>query len=59
MTAAMPRFTVIDFRALWALGIERRGYYSVAYYLAYLATCRTIAAHAGVDLRTLDRALWQ
>jgi hypothetical protein len=25
----------------------------------YLAACRRIAAEAGVDLRTLDRALWQ
>ncbi|MCS3498265.1 hypothetical protein M2189_002777 [Bradyrhizobium japonicum] len=60
MTAAMPqRFTVIDFRALWSLGIERRGYYSVTFYLGYLEACRGIASDAAVDLRTLDRALWK
>ncbi|MGX1007050.1 hypothetical protein AB7M69_001407 [Bradyrhizobium japonicum] len=60
MTAVAPqRYTVIDFRALWSLGIERRGYYSVTLYLGYLAACRAIAAGAGVDLRSLDRALWR
>jgi hypothetical protein len=60
MTAIDPgRFTIIDFRALWSLGVERRSpYYSVGYYLDYLAACRRIAAEAGTDLRVLDRALW-
>ncbi|MEY9881228.1 hypothetical protein [Bradyrhizobium sp. USDA 329] len=60
MTTATPRrFTVIDFRALWSLGIERRGYYSMTFYLGYLEACRGIASDAAVDLRTLDRALWK
>jgi len=60
MTAVDPeRFTIVDFRALWSLGIERMTYCSVAFYLEYLAACRRIAAAAGTDLRTLDRALWQ
>jgi hypothetical protein len=59
MTAIDPeRFTILDFRALWSLGIERATY-SVGFYLEYLAACRRIAAAAGTDLRTLDRALWQ
>lgn len=60
MTAIDPgRFTIIDFRALWSLGVERRSpYYPVAYYLDYLAACRRIAAETGTYLRTLDRALW-
>jgi hypothetical protein len=53
------RFTIIDFRALWSLGIERVAYYPVGFYLEYLAACRRIAADAGTDLRSLDRALWQ
>jgi hypothetical protein len=31
----------------------------VGFYLAYLTVCRRIASTAGVDLRTLERALWQ
>ncbi len=59
MTAIHPhRFTILDFRALWSLGIERATY-SVGFYLEYLAACRRIAAAAGSDLRTLDKALWQ
>jgi len=60
MTAIDPgRSTIIDFRALWSLGVERRSpYYPVAYYLDYLAACRRIAAETGTDLRVLDRALW-
>jgi hypothetical protein len=61
MTAIDPgRFTVIDFRALWSLGVERRSpYYPVAYYLDYLAACRRIAAETSTNLRVLDRALWR
>lgn len=53
------RFTIIDFRTIWSLGVERVAYYSVGFYLDYLASCRRIAADVGTNLRTLDRALWQ
>jgi hypothetical protein len=52
------RYTVIDFRALEALGTDSRNR-SVEFYLAYLAACRSLAAEHGVELRVLDRALWQ
>lgn len=39
-----------------AVQIPKRDVNSVGF--AYLASCRRIAAAAGVDLRTLDRALW-
>jgi hypothetical protein len=59
LTAVDPqRFTIIDVSALWSLGIERAAYYPAGFYLDYLAACRRIAADAGTDLRTLDRALW-
>jgi hypothetical protein len=53
------RFTIIDFRALWSLGVEGVAYYPVGFYLDYFAACRRIAADAGTDLRSLDRALWR
>jgi len=53
------QFTIIDFRALWSLGVDRKAWLSIGYYLAYLAFCREIAAAARTDLRTLDKALWQ
>lgn len=59
LTAIAPdRFTIIDYRALEALGVKR-AWHSVGFYLDYLGYCRDLASTNGVDLRTLDRALWQ
>jgi hypothetical protein len=59
LTAIDPeRYTVIDFRALEALGCDSKDR-SVNFYLAYLKTCRQLASKHGVTLRNLDRALWQ
>jgi hypothetical protein len=59
LTAIDPeRYTIIDFRALDALGQTSKNR-SVDYYLLYLAACRKIAMEHGVTLRKLDRALWQ
>jgi hypothetical protein len=52
------RFTVIDFRALEALGTETKDR-TVDFYLYYLAACRDWARRYDVTLRNLDRALWQ
>jgi len=52
------RYTIIDFRALEALGISS-AYHTVDSYLKYLAHCRLLACQNNVRLRELDRALWQ
>jgi hypothetical protein len=50
--------TILDFRSTEAL--ERLGEWDGSGgYLAYLEVCRGMAARLEVDLRTLDRALWQ
>ena len=65
LTAIYPdRYTVIDFRALEALG-----YSDVTFYVAYLDFCRNLAEQnivraqtdrpAPTKLGALDRALWQ
>jgi hypothetical protein len=66
LTAVNPtRFTILDFRALYSLGIVKTAPYSAGFYLEYLGICRRVAADASIatgsdiDLRTLDRALWQ
>lgn len=53
------RYPILDFRALWSLGeaVPRRGY-DYPFWHRYVETCRALAAQAGVDMRTLDRALW-
>ena len=52
-------YPILDFRALWSLGIEERNKYDFELWWAYVLCCRKLARRAGVSMRTLDRALWQ
>ena len=53
------RYPIIDYRALWSLGVEAPVSYSFGFWWAYTQVCRSLADEAGVSMRTLDRALWQ
>jgi hypothetical protein len=58
LTAIKPdMFTVIDWRALNALGVEK-SWLSVDDYLEYLRFCKAKAAELEISLRELDQALW-
>lgn len=64
-TIKPDRYTVIDFRAFHALGIEKNSF-SVSDYLDYLDCCRELVKANDIKpddgasaLRILDRALWQ
>ena len=58
--AEPDRYPILDVRALESLGEQTpRSTYPVAYWLEYLAACRALALRHRVDLRTLDKALWQ
>jgi hypothetical protein len=53
-------YPIIDFRALWSLGLDTPPmYYSFEFWQRYVSHCRELADAAGTDMRTLDRALWQ
>ena len=52
-------YPILDVRALESLGVTARSQYPVSFWLAYLSACRRLAAECGVDIRTLDKALWQ
>jgi hypothetical protein len=52
------RFPMIDFRALQALGVHARTI-SKGLWDDYVDFTRSLARRADVDMRTLDRALWQ
>lgn len=52
-------YPILDFRALWSLGIESPPRYDFPFWQAYTAYCRELARQAGVTMRMLDRALWQ
>ena len=52
-------YPILDFRALWSLGLDPLPPYDFPLWQAYTAHCRELAAGAGVSMRELDRALWQ
>ena len=52
-------YPILDVRALESLGVKPRSVYPVGFWLGYLSACRCLARRAGVDIRTLDKALWQ
>ena len=53
------KYPILDFRALWSLGIEKPPVYNYPFWKAYIDTCQVLAHANNVGLRTLDRALWQ
>lgn len=58
--AHRDRYPILDFRALWSLGVsEVLPVWTFAFWHAYTAECRRLAAAADVSMRVLDRALWQ
>lgn len=52
-------YPIIDYRALWSLSVEGSPTYTFDYWWNYVKYCREMAVATGVDMRTLDRALWQ
>lgn len=52
-------FPIVDFRALWSLGIESPSSYSLSFWNEYVSFARKVSERCSVDMRTLDRALWQ
>jgi hypothetical protein len=53
-------YPILEPRALWSLGIERPpDEYGFEFWWAYVGACRCLAEATGIDMRTLDRALWQ
>lgn len=52
-------YPILDFRALWSLGWELPSDYSFIFWTDYCTRLRELAKEHGVDLRTLDKALWQ
>ena len=51
-------YPILDFRALWSLGIEKTPAYNFAFWETYSEYCRSLAQRNNVSMRTLDRALW-
>jgi hypothetical protein len=52
-------YPIMDFRALWSVSLDVPVQYSFAYWWPYVESCRALSKETGLDMRTLDRALWQ
>lgn len=53
-------YPIIDIRALWSIGVEKKSSYPFAFWQDYVSFCRELAKRNNIDnMRTLDRALWQ
>ena len=52
-------YPVLDFRALWSVSLPVPVQYTFDFWWSYVEFCRKVAVCAKVDMRTLDRALWQ
>jgi hypothetical protein len=52
-------YPIIDFRALWLLGVEKRPQiYTFDYWWDYAQICRELSENCGVSMRELASALW-
>jgi len=52
-------YPILDFRAIWSLGLEKPPTYSPEYWIEYTNICRSLATKHGLTVRELDMALWQ
>jgi hypothetical protein len=52
-------YPILDFRALWSLGIDPKPRYNAHFWIEYTLFCRGLTNAWDVDMRTLDKALWQ
>ena len=52
-------YPILDFRAIWSLGIKQPSQYTVAFWKEYVQICRAVAAKHHLNVRELDMTLWQ
>ena len=52
-------YPILDFRALWSLNTAVPLQYDFDFWQKYTSCCRQLCKRAIVEMRTLDRALWQ
>jgi hypothetical protein len=52
-------YPILDFRAIWSLGIAQPPQYTFAFWKEYINICRSVADAHNLSIRELDMALWQ
>jgi len=54
-----PTYPILDFRAIWSLGIKQPSFYTASFWTEYVNICREVANKHGLAVRELDMALWK
>ena len=53
-------YPILDYRARWSLGVDPPpSVYGFDFWWEYVTKCRSLARKARVNMRVVDRALWQ
>ncbi|MBL8529803.1 MAG: hypothetical protein JNL68_19145 [Burkholderiales bacterium] len=52
-------YPILDFRAIWSLGLKQPSVYTPEYWVEYTSCCRSMAQQHGLSVRQFDMALWQ
>lgn len=52
-------YPILDFRALWSVGMQRLPAYTFSLWWQYTCFTREISHQTGLSMRMIDRALWQ
>lgn len=52
-------YPILDVRALESIGISKPPIYDFGFWMQYVTFSRQLAKENNVDMRTLDKALWQ
>jgi thermostable 8-oxoguanine DNA glycosylase len=52
-------YPILDFRAIWSLGLNQPSVYTPEYWVEYIGICRSLAKEHGLSVREFDMALWQ
>lgn len=52
------KYPILDFRALWSVGLPVPPHYTFPFWWEYVLFCRGLSDSSGQDMRTLDKALW-
>lgn len=52
-------YPILDYRALWSTSLEVPAGYEFQFWWTYVEFCRRITSHNMIEMRMLDKALWQ
>ena len=57
--ACPDKYPILDFRAIWSLGLEQPKQYDFDFWQKYTSLIRKIAKQNNLKIRTVDKALWK